>query len=311
MTACLDIHPANREELLAAHRNVYDIWSKGLALEDHVSARLASPSHNRATWYVGTIDDQVVTSLGCYPLRFRVLGQEMLGIAIGSVYTINDFRGRGLAPQLIARVENEERERHAALSILYSDIEPQYYARRGYTLCPSWEGWTHPAEVAGAHANGARLTPISAVNELSSLMDLYAAYHGAAPLSIARDVAYWAAMLNKSPADEFYALVDGSARLGYIRIAVKSGAWRITDYALADQSGALAEQLYQALAASAHQSGATRIGGWLPDSSAARKLFKLTPRAREITMVKSLSSRVRLDPDLIAATSRFCEIDHV
>jgi predicted acetyltransferase len=311
MTAVLDIHPASRQELIAAHRNVYDVWSKGLALEEHVNARLESPSHSRATWYVGTVDGQVVTSLGCYPLRFRLRGEEVAGIAIGSVYTLSDFRGRGLAPQLIARVEDDERQRHAALSILYSDIEPQYYARRGYTLCPSWEGWSHPAEAAGMGANGARLTNVSAVNELSELVRLYDTYHGAAPLSVSRDAAYWAAILNKSATDEFYALADGAARLGYVRVAVKSGAWRITDYALADQSDTLAERLYRALAATAQEAGATRIGGWLPASPAARKFFKLTPRASEITMIKSLSGQFEPEADLIAATARFCEIDHV
>jgi predicted acetyltransferase len=312
VSAPLDVHPASGEELIAAHRNVFDIWSKGLPIEDHVRNRLESPSHTRATWYVGTVDGQVVTSLGCYPLRFRVRGDELRGIAIGSVYTVSECRGRGFAPKLIARVEDDERGRGAALSVLYSDIEPQYYARRGYTLCPSWEGWSNAVEVPAPEASAPRLAPVSGVSDIEQIAQLYRDYHGSAPLSVARDMDYWMALFNKSPSDEFYALTqDGHVWLGYARVAVKGGAWRITDFALADQSDALAEQFYRALAAAAHAAGAKRVGGWLPDSAAAKKLFQLTPRAREITMIKSLSDEVSCSPDLVAATSRFCEIDHV
>jgi predicted N-acetyltransferase YhbS len=311
-TVCLDIHPASREELVAAHSNVYDIWSKGLGLEEHVRARVDSPSHRRATWYVGTIEGRVVTSLGCYPLRFRVRDDNLMGVAIGSVYTVSDFRGRGFAPQLIAKVEDDEHKRGAALSVLYSDIEPQYYARRGYTLCPSWEGWCQPNAAALEVSDSPQWVPVSATTDLARLAALYADYHGGMPLSIARDDDYWQSLLEKAPNDEFYALVDdGQAWLAYARISVNAGAWRIVDYALADASDSLAEVFYGKVIAAARAAGAARAGGWLPDCPAARRYFELAPRPREITMIKSLSEAVRLDPDLIAATNRFCYIDHV
>ena len=62
MGSNLTIHPASSEEVIAAHRNVFDIWSKGLSLDDHIRYRLESPSHERATWFVGCIDGRVVTS---------------------------------------------------------------------------------------------------------------------------------------------------------------------------------------------------------------------------------------------------------
>src|SRR5262245_3080510 len=122
MTSALDIHPASPDELTAAHANVFDIWNKGLPLEEHLRYRLNSPKHTRAAWFVGSLDGRVVVSLGCYPLVFRLLGQDVPGIAIGSLYTVKEFRGRGFAPQLLAWVEDHHK--HAALSILYSDIEP-------------------------------------------------------------------------------------------------------------------------------------------------------------------------------------------
>ena len=143
-------------------------------------------------------------------------------------------------------------------------------------------------------------------------MKLYADYHGAMPLSVARDAEYWTAILQKYTDDKFYALEgqDGNW-LGYLRIGRKADAWRITDFALADQSESLAEALCAALVELAREGGAGRVGGWLPDSGAANLFFAPTQRRIEITMIKRLAWSGKLTDELIAGTSRFCEIDHV
>jgi predicted N-acetyltransferase YhbS len=312
MGTSLTIHPASSEEVIAAHRNVFDIWSKGLSLDDHIRYRLESPSHERANWFVGCVDGRVVTSLGCYPVRFRLLGRELPGIAIGSVYTLREARGQGFAPQLLEWVENYQRQRQAALSVLYSDIGPGYYARLGYALCPSLEGWRELGARSADPIATHRLVGLSAQARLADVMNLYTAYHGAVPLSIARDAEYWAVMLKKFPGDQFYAVeAPNGTWAGYVRIGQKDDTWRITDFALQNQSEELAEDLYAAFLALARSAGAHRAGGWLPDSPAARKFFELMPRKTEITMIKPLTNEWSLRQDALAGTSRFCEIDHV
>jgi GNAT superfamily N-acetyltransferase len=308
MSARLDIHAASPEEQAAAHRNVHDIWSKGLPPAEHVAARLASPKHRLATWYVGTLEGRVVVSLGAYPLRFVLRGERLRGFAIGSVYTVPDCRGHRYAPQLIEWVEREQWKHGSALSILYSDIDPAYYAYRGYILCPSLAGWRDPRDDNAAPAD--RLVELAPAEHLSELMRLYDAYHGALPLSIARNESYWQALLARFADDRFYALRHGDAWLGYIRLACRTPEWRITDFALADHTPALAERMYRAALELARAKGAERFGGWLPDNAAARSLFTLAPRATEITMVKPLMPIV-LDDDAIGSASHFCEIDHV
>jgi hypothetical protein len=214
--------------------------------------------------------------------------------------------------------------------VLFSDIQPEYYARIGYVLCPSLEGWVNPQssplpswervahEVSRVRGSGGepiayRLTEFDPRARLADMQRLYANYHGAAGLSVSRNAEYWTMMLEKFAADTFHALTkaDSDAWLGYVRIGRKNAAWRITDYALADQTGELAEALYAAFLAAARDGGATRAGGWLPDSAAARKFFPLTPRRAEITMIKPLAWSGGLSPDAIAATSRMAELDHV
>jgi hypothetical protein len=142
---------------------------------------------------------------------------------------------------------------------------------------------------------------------------LYASYHGAAPLSVSRNGDYWTMMLEKFATDTFHALTAAGSDLwlGYVRIGRKDDVWRITDYALVDQTDALAEAMYAAFLAAAQAGGATRAGGWLPESAAAKKFFPLTPRRTEITMFKPLAWRGPLSPAAIAATSRMAELDHV
>lgn len=312
MTNMLDIHPASPAELAQAHRNVFDIWSKGLPLEEHVRARVESPKHRLAQWYVGTLAGNVVVSLGAYPLVFDYRGELVRGFSIGSVYTVREQRGKGFAPQLIAAIEALQAEQGAQLALLYSDIDPAYYARLGYALCPSLAGWLELSNFQPPLVAGHVLSEISGPDRWLELARLYETYHGEMPLSIARDAGYWQALFARAPEDRFFGLFDRQQGLhGYLRIAAAGPNWRITDYALADQSLELAEALYATAIGLAKDAGAQSFGGWLPDHPSARQFFDLTPRKTEITMLKSLDASRPLDPEMLELASRFCEIDHV
>lgn len=312
MTQDLDIHPASPDEVASAHRNVFDIWSKGRSLEDHVRHRLNSPTHSRAEWFVGTVDGRVVTSLAAHPVQFRIGAETLSGIAIGSVYTTKDVRGLGFAPRLINWVEDYKRRQGTDLSVLYSDINPDYYARMGYALCPSWKGFRKAANEADSARLSHRLRAIDLAEYLPRIKQTYANYHGALPLSIARSDSYWSMMLEKFAADKFYSLeaADG-AWTGYVLVGPREDTWRVIDYALVDHSDALAEQLYLAMSAAAHAAGARQIGGWLPDTKGARGLFAFAARKAEVTMIKPLAWGGTLSPEMIAGASQFCELDHV
>lgn len=310
MTDELDFHAASPDELVAAHRNVFDVWSKGRSLDDHVQHRLRSPTHRRAAWFVGCLDGRVVCSLAAHPVQFHIQGEPHPGIAIGSVHTLQEMRGRGFAPKLIAWVEAHQLRQGVGLSVLYSDINPDYYARLGYTLCPSWEGFRSVEDELPAPAH--RLVPFAIGDRLEMVKRTYAQYHGAMPLSIERNDAYWEMMLEKFAGDMFHGLEasDGSWA-GYVLVGPRDGTWRIVDYALVDGSEALAEQMYAALAAAARAAGIRRFGGWLPKSPATQALFTLVPRKTEITMIKPLAWRGDLSTEMIAGAGQFCELDHV
>lgn len=348
----LDIHPASEAERLAAYRNVHDVWSRGLPMEEHLAWRLQSVQHNRARWFVGCVQGEVAVSLGCYAIEFSLItpsvdgaAQRRIvpGIQIGSVHTPAAYRGHGFAPRLIAWVEDFFRHRErAALSLLYSDIKPDYYARQGYRLCPSHEGWADPLEALRRTGLSDAVSPLGLVacdveREAAEVSDLYRRFHGSLPLSIHRGEDYAAYLRRKSPRDECFFLVDFSdTRLGYVRITPRQATWNIVDYAVdcpsTDARAAnLLDELYGSVLRLAAQRGVNRVGGWLPDIGPARRLFTIAPRAKEITMIKELgaepgdsgrgtgpqASRPNptatglLTPQHLAAADWFCELDHV
>lgn len=312
----LDIHPASPEELEAAHRNVHDVWSRGLPLDEHVRRRLAAPIHQRARWYVGCVDGRVVTSLGAYRIEFHVNSRVVSGMAIGSVHTLGEFRGQGLAPRLLQWVEAHEQAGGVRISMLYSDIDPEFYARLGYRLCPSLEGWIDISSTGtqprhdGPEAVG--LQRIDPAEHLATLTALYADYHERLPLAVHRGDEYWRHLLQRRPHDEFHLFIDAEgAAEAYVRLAQVDDALRITDYALRSHDATLAQRLYREVIRLGEQRGVARVGGWLPDTPGSRAMFALRPRQRELTMLKSLDDAIELTEEAIAATHHFAEIDHV
>ncbi len=306
----LDMQPASEEQRLAAYRNVFDVWSGGLSMEEHLARRLRSPQHNRAKWFVGCVAGRVVASLACYPLRFHLHGRSVAGMAIGSVHTLAEFRGRGFAPKLIDWVERRRRGDGAAISLLYSDISPDYYARLGYQRCPAREGYSKTD--APPPPDGLSLRRFEPAPETAAMAALYEAHHAVAPIAIERTADYWRYLLTKSQQDEFYWLVDAADRpLGYVRLAVTPSGTRVSDYAIAPDTSASLESLYALALNLAAERGWPSLGGWLPDKPAARKWFDLTPRAKEITMLKPLDPATRLDAETLGSAEGFCEVDHV
>lgn len=312
MTETLDVHVASDAERIQAYRNVHEFWGRGVQLEDYVHSRLDSAKHNKATWFVGCVDGRVVTSLGCYPVEFRLHGQALAGIALGSVHTLPDSRRKGFAPQLIQFVESHQRrERGARLSLLYSDIQPSYYARLGYQECPSWAGWLHVGSIAQPPDQG-RISRLDASDSQADLRELYGDYHATLSMSIARGADYWDHLLEREPADEFYRLSDSAGEhCGYVRVRRADKAIIVRDYALTSHSDRTIEKFCNGLTLMAVEHSAERIGGWLPDLPGIHNTFDVTQRQREITMIKPLAEAVQLDAPAIEAAQYFHEIDHV
>lgn len=312
MQPSIDIHAASEDERLQGYRNVHDVWSRGLSMEDHLRHRQQSIQHNRADWFVGCIDDRVVTSLGCYPLHFQVDGKTVPGIAIGAVHTLAEYRGQGFAPRLIEYVERQSGNQGCQISMLYSDIKPDYYARLGYQLCRAWEGWVQPSPDTGQRTSDFELEQFNPTDHVAAITEMYAGDHGNFKVSIARDQSYAEFLIARDPDDDFYWLRDQSgAAAGYVRLASRPDRPQIREFALAERNDQTMSSFARALVKLACETGIQRLNGWLPNHPALRQTFNIQPRKVEITMLKSISPELTLNDTHCADAQNFCEIDHV
>ena len=318
MTQFLEIHIAGDAERCQAHENCHDVWSLGLSLSDHVTRRESSALHCRARWIVGCIEGRVVAALASHPLRFLLHGRSFPGIGIASVHTLQEFRGQGLAQRMIRWIESFEQHEGARISTLFCDIEPRYYERLGYTLCPSHLG---VAKIDGAvRANGPpdgwRLVPVTAGEEFSQriprLAEIYSSDHGHLALAIERTPDYWAHLAARLPKAEHFWLLDRSGQeCGYVWLTTADQGLVIQDHAVRLGDATTREALLRLVISLGRERGMDQVGGWLPAVPLASELFNLTPRTTEITMVKSLDLALSFDAAALAATDWWQEIDHI
>ncbi|GAB4144326.1 MAG: hypothetical protein Tsb009_15960 [Planctomycetaceae bacterium] len=310
----LDIHLASDAERIEIYRNVHDVWGRGFSLDEHVQRRLESVQHNRARWFVGCVAGRVVTSLGCYPLEFQLRGQVVPGMAIGAVHTVEEFRGRGLAPRLFEWVESYQRQQGVKVSLLYSDIDPGYYARLGYLECPAHEGLIDVTQAIPVSCGVAvTLVPFDSPS-LEVIVGAYCAFQLSVPFSIHRSEEYQDFLIRKGAQDRFYHVEVNGTRLGYIRVGEmqeRGTDWTIRDWAMKNVDDCLFRDVVGAVIREGRKQGIERIDGWLPDVTPLSEMISLEKRREEITMVKPLVDDVNLDEDSLLAVDRFREIDHV
>ncbi len=309
----LHIQEATPEQRRQAFANVFEVWPQAAELHEHVQRRLESVQHRRARWFVGVLDGRVVTSLGAYPVRLLVDGQSFPAVAIGSVHTLSEFRGRGLASRLLAQVEATLQNEGVRLALLYSDIAPRFYERLGYLLCPSWQGWIEPHRLESrTDVAPLELQPVSWQQAAPAIVEFYRNDHARRPLAYERPQEYWEFLYRKWPQDQFLLACEQGQPVGYARIHL-AGEWaHLVDWALAPavRSGGLA-RLLAGLARFGSGLRWRQLGGWLPREDALAGLVELEPRQREITMVKPLDDSLALQEQHLHAAQWFLEVDHV
>ena len=310
MTDNLDLHPASPAERIEAFKNVHDVWPSAADPEKHLRRRLTNPKFDNATWYVGTLGDRVVAACGCYHISVRIDGAVEPACAVGSVHTLPEFRGRGFAPRLVDFAESQERLAGKTFSLLYSDIGPAYYERLGYRRCPAAQGWANSVESLTVPPPNCRLVRFQAAQESTPLAEMYDRGHDRYMMSIARSPDYWRYLLAQNPDDEFYFLEMDGKRTGYVRLGIKPPAIIIRDLSLLDRDEA-ERGMYAAVIALAKSRGTERVGGWMPADAVCRQLFHVADRIQELTMIKPLVDRIKIDVRHCAAAEHFHEIDHV
>ncbi len=308
----LHVHEASPQERQAAFANVFEVWPQGPDLQTHLQRRNASVQHRRARWYVGVLQGQVVTSLGAYPVRLLLEGRSLPAVAIGSVHTLSQFRGRGLASQLLRQVEAALAEQGVQLALLYSDIAPEFYQRLGYQLCPAWQGWLPVASESPSESETWELRSTSWEEAAAEIRQLYGQSHARRALAYDRPAEYWEFLHRKWPQDQYLLVCEKGKPVGYARMHQVGRQAHLVDWALRPEvaPGGLA-RLLRLLARLGAQHGWQRVGGWLPPLEELQGVLPLQPRQQEITMLKTLHPQLALNSRHLDAAGWLLEVDHV
>ena len=287
------------------------MWGGSLELDEFLAWRKTSPQHNRARWYVGILDGEVVTSLGCYPLVFSIDGDNSPGIGFGAVHTRPDHREKGFAPQLLDYVEETETEMGACYSLLYSDIKPDYYGRRGYQICPNWQAYQNATAFVEQHPETEfQSASVDKSADIDAVADIYDAYHCQEGFAVRRDAEYWQYLLKKRPKDDlFWMCSPAGERVGYGRLESAGDEVRVTDFGMADSNADLAPLWRLAGQRAKAINPEAQFGGWLPDDASLKTVFDFEPKPAEISMIKPLGNN-QINSSALASCHRLCEVDH-
>ena len=102
----------------------YDSWGEGKSYSDYLKECSDSVKYKSGTWYILKADGEIVSSCILYELGNNTMG-------IGSLATKIDKRHLGYGTLLIQKIIAKKNEKSF---FLWSDIDPEYYKRMGFTL---------------------------------------------------------------------------------------------------------------------------------------------------------------------------------
>jgi GNAT superfamily N-acetyltransferase len=271
---------ADWHDILKVLHETYRIWSPGLsrsAYHQYIWGQISHPWSRRSFRYVVLKErDQVACSCKLYDLPMAARGQEYRVLGIGAVYTLEKYRSRGLAHQLIDDViDLAEKESYDGV-ILYSEIGPEFYEEFGFVEVGATD---FCAYLPAHHAVGADSAASSQnedracapdPNQVPWLTRHYARWLRSRLYGNIRSQEYWLYKLSKErflhkhsslswPQLELTAIENDLYDSGYMITERGGTTIRVLEVVGSEQAS---NELWGKLLKRATEKGITRIRGW-------------------------------------------------
>ena len=301
----LDCHRASLDERRAAFTNVYEFWGNDLPLDKYVQWRLKSLHHLRATWYVGVLEGQVAASLGVFPMSLSLDGTLEKTMFVGAVHTHPDFRRRGFAAELLYFAEQDQAQEDVRWSFLFSDIDPQYYARLGYVVNDAPNVCIKPGATAGFEVE--LFNPADAVEKMQHFYDVNQQDR---TCSLFRTLDYWNFLAQKHRQDTYLWLIEQGECCGYLHLRCKDDLACLEDFAVVSHTPEQLRRVAGSVSLYAESQGIGEVHGWFPPVSTEQPWLEINDRQMEITMWKSLTEK-QLTTEQQRELAYFRHVDHV
>ncbi len=310
MATDISFHRADRDEKIEAFEHSHESWGDDAPCAQWVERRLDSPRHQRADWWVLTVDDEVASSLGCYELDFCHRDATVDGIGIGAVHTAPDERGKGYASRLCRRVHEQYADEGCRLALLFTDIDPDFYRELGYATSSDRRFDTTELRDIAESGPRAGLHPLDPVDQIDLLALWYDEAHEEVPLALDRDRAYWETTVEERPDDRFFAVSrPGDEPSGYVRVRGGDDPLQVLELVVPDAETRTEAACYRALADFALARQFDHLRQYFPPPSPLLSHFDDNRRDQAIPMVRPLDDAVDLDEAWLRENALFWEGD--
>ena len=282
----------------------HEIWCDGLARPAYGrynAAQVRTPWGSRNLRRLALVDDdgRLLSSAKRYDLRASLDGREIAVVGIGAVFTPPSARGRGHAHAVVEANLSEASNDGADLALLFSEIDPAYYARMGFVAIPRHELVVRPKEGRGAPMVLARAAEDRDVPAVTALARSMARDHR---FALVHDEAFVRYGLSKkrllagflSPGTlsvEFHIVEEGAGAVAFAILTVTAEDVVLEMCGDRDPTGARVGALLQALRARTPAEAVPPItcflpAGWLPPQLE----IESSRLVREVMMVKPLKA---------------------
>ncbi len=267
------------------------LWGAGLTLPTRVERlsdllQFAGPDRFRVS---GLVDSRgfVPCSLKRHDLVLNVAGTLRNTLGIGAVFTAQAYRKNGLARQLIEAVLEEATQENYELAVLFSDIDPSYYAKLGFIEIPAWRYEFELSTLLERHPSDQALDfRLATAADLPKLLQWYDSSWPHSYTRPDRDPFRWEFFRRRIgyPADLI--LSQDSLEIGYLTLSqARPNVMWIDEIVVAPQFVNRAWSTISRLAMEKRYSGAA---GFLPKFLLPEHISERTRRNKAVPMVKEL-----------------------
>lgn len=112
----------------------YDAWGRGAPLDEHIEKCAGYDKYKTGRWFALKSGDAPVCALLIHDAPAYAMPGNTAGI--GTFATLPEQRGNGYGSKLIENVLATLKDEGIAAVFLFSDIDPRFYARFGFTQLP-------------------------------------------------------------------------------------------------------------------------------------------------------------------------------
>ncbi len=286
------LRDARPEEIDAILSHTQALWGDGLPLaayREFVGALMqsgwakSSPGNYRFLVLKEGEKGDPLAAMKLYRFGARLLGESISVGGVGAVFTLPAGRRRGRAAQMLRLAHGIMRQRGDALSLLFSEIGPDYYAGQGYRRLPSCAAWIRVPS-AGSTPSRPRRMRGDEVERVARIRD---AEDGEAAFSLVRDIEYWKYLLERASyptlyfgAESWESRVALAGDEGYLWSRFKSAGGVVSAELLEFgemRPGEVLPALLDDLFEECRSRGAARVHTWLTPAQACRDPRLRTP----------------------------------